>query len=77
MSGWLDRLPAAARHFLFSVAGLAALALLNWAGANYTSWDIPEALVVVFAAVLPVTVAAVTTWTQQYGRGSGEDESTE
>jgi len=74
MTGWLDRLPAALRHFLFTVTGLAALALLNWVSTDYLNWNLPLPVVGIIAAVLPVTTAFVTTWSQQYGRKGSVEE---
>jgi len=75
MTGWLDRLPAPARHLLFSAAAIISLAVLNWLQVNYTTLDLGPALEGVVAILLPLVIAYVTPWTQQYGVGS-TDEST-
>jgi hypothetical protein len=69
LTGWLDRLPAQVRHYLFTAAGLVVTGLLVWAKENYTTWDLPVWLVGILASFLPLLVGYVTTWTQQYGRG--------
>jgi len=67
MTGILDKLPPALRHYVFALAGAAALALLLWVQQTYTTWGLAEGVVAVIAAVLPILITALTTLTQQYG----------
>lgn len=66
-AGWLDRLPPAVRHALFSAAAVLLTGLLAWFQANYTTLGLPVWALGVIASFLPVVIAAVTNWTKQYG----------
>lgn len=74
MTGWLDRLPAPVRHLLFSLGAICALVGLNWLQENYTTLNLGPVLEGLIAAALPLVVAYVTPWTQQYGVGSNPDD---
>lgn len=73
MTGFLDKLPPAVRHALFSLAALLVLAGLDYAQANYTTWNLSPVLGGLIALVIPVLIAYVTPITTQYGAGSAVD----
>ena len=72
MAGWLDRLPAPARHLLFSAVAILALAAINYAQTTYTTWNLGTPIEAVLACLFPLVVAYVTPWTEQYGVGSSD-----
>lgn len=76
MTGWLDKLPPALRHFLFAAAAVLATFGVQYVSDHYTEWSLPEVVAGAIGALLPIAVAAVTSWTQQYGRGAVSDTGT-
>jgi len=67
MTGWIDRLPAWARHYLFAASAVILTFAVNFITTNYTSWSLPVAIEGLIGSLLPMLAAFATTWTQQYG----------
>jgi len=70
MTGILDRLPASARHLLYSVIGTLAAWGLASAQADYTHWHLPVVVAGAVGAALPVIASYLLPITTQYGVGS-------
>lgn len=70
MQGWIDRLSPRLRHFLIALVAAATPAVIQYVTTNYETWGLPEPVLVVVGAVLPIIVLTVTKWSEQYGRGA-------
>ncbi|HAM24488.1 MAG TPA: hypothetical protein DCM51_02865 [Actinobacteria bacterium] len=74
MTGILDKLPPAARHFLLML--LAAALTTALAHQDVILQNVPAALVPLAGAALTILATAVTPFTAQYGFGSGAASTT-